>query len=170
MKRMFTLSNSLTMLRAPLAFLFLMDSIPVRLTALILAMFTDCIDGYIARRNHTVSQFGAVLDPIMDKFFVFFALAILFTEGRIEIWQAGAMIARDFFLCLFAMYLSLFRLWNNYKYKSIQWGKISTSLQFVLLIGLTAGYSSPNFVYILFILTGSFAFVQLLKLRTSQEA
>ena len=169
MKRMFTLSNTLTILRAPLAFLFLIESTSIRLTALFLAMFTDCIDGYIARRNQTASQFGAVLDPIMDKFFVFFTLSVLFAEGKIELWQACSMIARDFFLCLFAVYLSLFQLWDNYKYKSIQWGKISTSLQFIILIGITAGYSFPNFVFIIFILTGSLAFIQLLRLRTSQE-
>ncbi len=169
MKRMFTLSNTLTILRAPLAFLFLIESTPIRLLAIFLAMFTDCIDGYIARRNQTASQFGAILDPIMDKFFVFFTLSVLFIEGKIELWQACSMIARDFFLCLFAVYLSFFQLWDNYKYKSIQWGKISTSLQFIILIGLTAGYSFPNFVFIIFILTGSLAFIQLLRLRTSQE-
>lgn len=169
MKRMFTLSNILTLLRAPLALFFLMDNTFLRLSALFLAMFTDCIDGYIARRNQTTSQFGAILDPLMDKFFVFFTLSVLFSEGTIELWQACSMIARDFFLCLFAIYLSLFHLWDNYKYKSIPWGKVSTSLQFIILIGLTAGYTFPNFVFILFILTGSLAFIQLLKLRASQE-
>lgn len=164
---MLTLSNILTLLRAPLAFLLLVDSIPVRLSALFLAMFTDCIDGYIARKNHTASQLGAVLDPIMDKFFVFFALGVFLFEHKILWWQACAMIARDFFLCLFAIYLSIFRLWNNYRYKSIQWGKISTTLQFILLIGLTLGYSFPSLLYLSFIFTGSLAFIQLLQLRAS---
>lgn len=169
MKQMFTLSNTLTTLRAPLALLFLTDSVSLRIFALVAAMITDCIDGYIARRNQTVSQFGAILDPLMDKFFVFFALSVLFLENKLEIWQACSMIARDFFLCVFAIYLSLFHLWDNYKYKSIPWGKVSTSMQFIVLIGLTAGYSFPGFVFALFILTGSLAFIQLLKLRSSQE-
>lgn len=164
---MLNLSNILTLLRAPLAFLFLIDSIPIRLSALLLAMFTDSIDGYVARKTQTTSQLGAILDPLMDKFFVFFALSVFFAEGKIELWQAASMITRDFFLCLFGLYLSLCHLWDNYKYKSIGWGKISTSMQFIILIGLTAGYSIPSFVFILFILTGSLAFLQLLKLRTS---
>lgn len=165
-RRMFSLSNSLTLLRAPLAFCFLVESIPLRVSALLLAMLTDFMDGYVARKNQTTSQFGAVLDPLMDKFFVFFALSVLFTESKIELWQACAMISRDFFLCLFAIYLSLGRLWNTYKYKSIQWGKISTFLQFILLLGLTLGYTFPNFIFILFIVTGTLAFIQLFKLRT----
>jgi len=169
MKRMLTLSNTLTVLRAPLALLFLTKSIPIRVLALFLAMFTDFLDGYIARRRRTSSQFGAVLDPLMDKFFVFFVLTILFQENQIGLWQACAMLSRDFFLCIFALYLSIFRLWENYKYKSIWWGKINTSLQFVILIGLTLSVSFPSFIYTLFILTGCLAFIQLLKLRASQE-
>jgi phosphatidylglycerophosphate synthase len=132
-------------------------------------MFTDCLDGYIARKRRTTSQLGAVLDPIMDKFFVFFVLSILFQENQISLWQVCAMLSRDFFLCIFALYLSLFHLWDNYKYKSIWWGKINTSLQFFLLMGLTLGFSIPSAVYTLFILTGCLAFIQLLKLRSAQE-
>ncbi len=166
---MFTLSNTLSLFRAPLAFLFLVENIPVRLSALFLAMLTDFVDGYIARKTKTTSQLGAILDPLMDKFFVFFALTVLFTESKIELWQGMAMLTRDFSLCLFALYLSLAKLWNNYKYKSIQWGKISTTMQFIILIGLTAGYKFPGYIYILFILTGCLAFIQLFKVRTSTE-
>lgn len=165
-RRIFSLSNALTLLRAPLAFCFLSENVSLRISALILAMLTDFMDGYIARKNQTTSQFGAVLDPLMDKFFVFFVLSILFTEDKIKLWQACAMLSRDFFLCLFAIYLSLGKLWNTYKYKSIQWGKISTFLQFILLLGLTVGYTFPNIIFILFIITGSLAFIQLFKLRT----
>src|SRR3990167_5592178 len=162
---MFSLSNILTFLRAPLALLFLVDRVSVRLTALVLAMLTDYMDGYVARKTKTTSQFGAKLDPLMDKFFVFFVLGVFFIENKIELWQALAMITRDFFLCLFALYLSFCHLWNNYKYRSIQWGKISTTIQFFILVGLTANYTFPNLVYILFVLTGTLTFVQLFKTR-----
>ncbi len=164
---MFNLSNGVSFLRAPLAFLFLSESIFIRVAAIALAMLTDCIDGYLARRSKSTSQFGAILDPAMDKFFVFFALSIFFVEGKIELWQACAMISRDFFLCLFAAYLSLSNLWENYKYKSIRWGKVSTALQFIVLIGLSVGILFPWYVYVAFICTGSLAFLELLRLRTS---
>src|ERR1700722_7213630 len=98
---MLSLSNGLSFLRAPLALLFLVDSIPWRITAIVLAMVTDSVDGYPAARYRSASQFGAILDPTMDKFFVFFGLGVLLMEGRLEIWQACSMLARDFFLCLF---------------------------------------------------------------------
>ena len=124
------LSNSLSLLRAPLAFLFLLENPTVRLLAIFLAMLTDSIDGYLARRSKTVTRFGAFLDPAMDKFFVVFCLGVLVSEGSIEVWQALTMISRDFALCFFGLYLSLSGLWQSYEFRAIRWGKITTALQF----------------------------------------
>src|ERR1700733_7171791 len=149
---MLSLSNSLSFLRAPLAFLFLIDNMACRLIAIFLAMLTDSIDGYLARKRQTTTQFGAILDPAMDKFFVFFALAVLYAEGALALWQACAMVARDFSLCIFGLYLSLAGQWHAYECRALRWGKISTALQFLVLIGLTLGYKSPSYLYIIFIL------------------
>ncbi len=165
---MLSLSNTLSLLRAPLALALLSSSTAVRLAAIFLAMCTDCLDGYLARKNRTASQFGAILDPAMDKFFVYFALAIFLSEGRLEIWEACAMIARDFFLFIFAIYLSCFRMWHNYRYRSIRWGKVSTAMQFISLLVLALGFHIPFFVFALFVVTGLLAFIELFKVRTSQ--
>ena len=165
---MFNLSNSLSLLRAPLAFLFLAENTTVRIVAIVLAMFTDSIDGYVARRSKSASRFGAILDPAMDKFFVYFALTVFFLEGRLELWQTLAMVSRDFFLVLFAMYLSAVGALKNYEYRSIRWGKVSTALQFIVLIGLSINIVFPAAVYLIFVLLGSLAFVELfVRLRTS---
>lgn len=165
---MFNLSNSLSLLRAPLAFLFLAESTTLRIVAIVLAMFTDSIDGYVARRSKSVSRFGAILDPAMDKFFVYFALTVFFLEGKLELWQALAMVSRDFFLIFFATYLSAVGGLKNYEYRSIRWGKISTALQFIVLIGLCINIVFPAAVYLVFVLLGSLAFIELfVRLRTS---
>jgi CDP-diacylglycerol--glycerol-3-phosphate 3-phosphatidyltransferase len=161
---MLSLSNALSLLRAPLALLFLVEKPLFRLIAIILAMFTDMIDGYLARRSSSVTQLGAILDPTMDKFFVFFALGVFLMEGRLEIWQACSMVARDFFLCLFAIYLAIARKWHAYEFRSIRWGKVSTALQFFILIGLSLEIAFPWHVYTLFVISGSLAFIELLKL------
>lgn len=162
---MLSLSNSLSFLRAPLAFLFLFDNTSCRLIAIFLAMLTDSVDGYLARKRCTTTQFGAILDPAMDKFFVFFALAVLLVETKIQLWQGCSMVARDFSLCIFGLYLSLSGRWNAYEYRALRWGKISTALQFLVLIGLTLGYKSPNYLYIIFILFGVLAFIELLGMK-----
>lgn len=162
---MLSLSNGLSLLRAPLAFLFLFENATLRIIAIVLAMLTDSIDGYLARRRHAVTRLGAILDPAMDKFFVFFALTILMLEGRLELWQACAMISRDFFLCAFGIYLSISGYWESYQFRSIRWGKVTTALQFLILIGLTFGERFPTYMYVIFILFGLLAFLELYKIK-----
>lgn len=162
---MLSLSNSLSFLRAPLAFLFLIENTSLRILAIVLAMLTDSIDGYLARRRKSVTRFGAILDPAMDKFFVLFTLSVLFTEGKLELWQSCSMISRDFFVCLFGIYLSLSGHWESYKFTSIRWGKVTTALQFIVLIGLTLGVQFPGYLYCVFILFGMLAFIELWQIR-----
>lgn len=162
---MLTLSNSLSFLRAPLAFLFLVENTTFRIVAILLAMLTDSIDGYLARKCQSVTRFGAILDPAMDKFFVLFALSVLFTEGRLELWQGCSMISRDFFLCLFGLYLSLSGYWESYKFTAIRWGKVTTALQFIVLIGLTLGITFSSYLYGVFVLFGMLAFAELWQIR-----
>lgn len=162
---MWTLSNILSFLRAPLALLFLVPSPFYRALAIFLAALTDGLDGYLARKRGMVSRFGAILDPAMDKLFVVFALVIFCLEGKIEIWQGCALIARDFFLCAFGIYLSLSGVWESYKVTSIRWGKISTVLQFCILMGLALGYAFPSYLYLVFILLGLLAFIELWQMK-----
>lgn len=166
---MISLSNSLSLLRAPLAFMFLIENATVRIIAILLAMFTDSIDGYLARRRQSVTRFGAILDPAMDKFFVTFALAVLFFEGRIELWQCCAMISRDFFLCLFGLYLSISGYWQSYKFTSIRWGKVTTALQFLVLVGLTLKIAFPSYLYGIFVLFGMLAFLELWQMKKNAQ-
>jgi CDP-diacylglycerol---glycerol-3-phosphate 3-phosphatidyltransferase len=162
---MLSISNSLSFLRAPLAFLFLIENTTFRIVAILLAMFTDSIDGYLARKRKAVTRFGAILDPAMDKFFVLFALCVLFSEGRLDVWQGCSMISRDFFVCLFGIYLSLSGYWESYKFTAIRWGKVTTALQFLVLIGLTFGIRFSSYLYLVFILFGMLAFVELWQIK-----
>ncbi len=166
---MLSLSNALSLLRAPLALLFLVEKPAFRIIAIILAMFTDSIDGYLARRSRSVTQLGAILDPAMDKFFVFFALGVLMMHGHLEAWEACAMVSRDFFLCLYAIYLALAGKWQDYQFRSIRWGKITTALQFFVLIGLSLKFTFPWYVYSLFIVSGCLAFIELCCLKKISE-
>ncbi|MBS0615126.1 MAG: CDP-alcohol phosphatidyltransferase family protein [Verrucomicrobia bacterium] len=162
---MWNLSNSLSLLRAPLAFLFLVDNEMLRLMAILLAMLTDSIDGFLARKYQKTTRIGAILDPAMDKFFVFFALAIFWGEHRLELWQAVAMLSRDIALCLFGVYLMASGLWQSFEFRAIRWGKITTAMQFIILIGLTFGIVFPWYTYTLFVLFGVLALYELFQFK-----
>jgi len=161
---MITISNSLSFFRAPLALLFLQENIVLRLLAIVLAAVTDCIDGYLARRYQSTSRFGAILDPAMDKFFVYFALAALFQEGQIKSWEIAAMVSRDFFLCLYGILMLASRRAKSMVFRSVRWGKITTALQFIVLAGLVYHISFSWITFAAFIAMGWLAFLELFQL------
>jgi CDP-diacylglycerol---glycerol-3-phosphate 3-phosphatidyltransferase len=163
---MFTLSNFLSFVRAPLALLFLQENVYLRALSILLAMFTDSIDGYVARRSQSASKLGAILDPTMDKFFVYFALFVFFYEGRIHLSQVLIMLSRDFFLFLFGLYLIFSNKWKNYIFHAIRWGKVTTTLQFCVLLGLTFHYAFSWYVYSCFILFSLLAFFELFQTKS----
>ena len=162
--------NSLSLLRAPLAFLFLSENTFIRTAALILAMLTDCVDGYLARRYKYTSKLGTILDPMMDKFFVFFTLSIFILEKKLLFWQALLMISRDLFLCLFAIYIIIQKDWKSYKFQAVRWGKITTAMQFSVILLHTFNISLPSFIYWMFAIVGFFMFIELMKLSKSSTS
>lgn len=164
---MITASNSLSFVRAPLAFLFLHESPTLRIIAVVLAMITDSIDGYLARRSQSASRFGAILDPTMDKFFVYFALTVLFIESRVSPWEVAAMLSRDFFVCIYGFLMVAAGKWKTIVVRAIRWGKATTGLQFIVLIGLILGIVFPWYIYAAFIVMGWLAFLELFQVRTS---
>ena len=157
----FYLSNALSISRAPLAFLFLNPSPSVRTFAVILAMITDSIDGFLARKANSTSRFGAIVDPLMDKFFVYFILSILFIENKISVLEWIAFTSRDFALFIFGGFLLLRSCLSGYEVKSIILGKISTALQFLFLILLSWNIPVPAVAYLLFVPLAMSALVEL---------
>jgi CDP-diacylglycerol---glycerol-3-phosphate 3-phosphatidyltransferase len=60
-----------------------------------IAMATDQIDGWLARRRNQTSAFGSLLDPIADKVLVLAALVMLIGEGVAPTWMVAAIVARE---------------------------------------------------------------------------
>ncbi len=59
------------------------------------AMATDQVDGWLARRWDQTSAFGSLLDPIADKVLVLAALVMLIGEGVAPAWMVAAIVARE---------------------------------------------------------------------------
>lgn len=59
------------------------------------AMATDQLDGWLARRWNQTSAFGSLLDPIADKVLVLAALVMLIGEGVAPAWMVAAIVARE---------------------------------------------------------------------------
>jgi CDP-diacylglycerol---glycerol-3-phosphate 3-phosphatidyltransferase len=61
----------------------------------IVAMATDQIDGWLARRRGTSSSLGKLLDPVADKVLVLAALVMLIGEGVAPAWMVALIVVRE---------------------------------------------------------------------------
>ncbi len=60
------------------------------------AVFTDLLDGYLARRRRQVTTTGKLLDPIADKILVSGALISLVELDRVAAWMVVLIVSREF--------------------------------------------------------------------------
>lgn len=153
-------------MRVPLALLFLKQNIWTRGVAIILAMITDGLDGYIARRFGSISRFGTLLDPLMDRFFVFFIIGTFISENQLSYVDACALICRDFSVMLFGFYLVFTGKLPKFRFRAIWCGKVTTSLQFLVLLAMTFQLPIPEYTYIIFIVLGVLALLELYLSKT----
>lgn len=66
----------------------------------LLASLTDYFDGYLARRNRTVSNLGKILDPLADKLMIVTVLIMLAAMDRpgdseVPAWLVVVIVARE---------------------------------------------------------------------------
>jgi CDP-diacylglycerol--glycerol-3-phosphate 3-phosphatidyltransferase len=97
--RFLTAANLLSISRVPLAVaaaMMLLDgNIPLTGVFMVLATATDWLDGVVARKTGTVSDWGRILDPAADKAaFLVMAIALL-KAGLIQPWILWMLVVRD---------------------------------------------------------------------------
>ena len=61
----------------------------------VVAMATDQIDGWLARRSGTSSPLGSLLDPVADKVLILAALVMLIGEGVAPAWMVALIVIRE---------------------------------------------------------------------------
>lgn len=159
---MLSLSNTLSLLRMPLAFLFIFQSVEVRLFAIIAAMISDAFDGYFARKFNNETFLGKVLDPLMDKFFIYFVMGALTYQGALNGYELFALLARDFSILLYIITILANFGWKRLVFFPVVSSKITTLLQFLTLFAIIIKHPLPHFVYAIFIALGPLIYLELL--------
>ncbi|MEA1962577.1 MAG: CDP-diacylglycerol--glycerol-3-phosphate 3-phosphatidyltransferase [Bacillota bacterium] len=95
--------NSLTILRiilVPVFVVMLLVHVPygdyIAAGIFGIAVITDSLDGYLARKWKQITRLGIILDPLADKLLITAALISLVELGRVAGWIAIVIIGREF--------------------------------------------------------------------------
>src|SRR6266513_1669970 len=64
----------------------------------LIAGLTDFIDGEVARRYGIITNFGKLMDPLVDKIMIAAAFISLVPLKAIPAWAATTIVARDFLI------------------------------------------------------------------------
>jgi len=95
------LATKLTILRlilTPTLFLLYLDNLYATTLVFlggVVVGISDILDGYIARRRKTVTSFGKLADPLVDKIYVSVALIFLVDLRIIPSWMVVVIIVRE---------------------------------------------------------------------------
>ncbi len=141
------LPNKLTLLRVlmiPFFVVFMLWNIVgdmskwIALSIFILASMTDWLDGYLARKNNLVTNFGKFMDPLADKLLVCAAMICLIQLEKLSAWIVIIIISREFIISGFRLIASD----KGVVIAASYWGKFKTVFQMIMIILLIADFQN----------------------------
>ena len=147
------LTISRIVLLAPLLIMIYLPNDQLNLISIILFILialTDFFDGFFARRQNIMSEFGKMLDPIADKLLVVGVLIVLMIKGTIEdltILPALLIIFREIFISGLRVFVA-----NRNSYPSIdvsQVGKLKTAIQMLSLLLMLSSIAFKHLMILL---------------------
>ena len=133
------LPNKLTILRVimiPFFVFFLLSGVGgsaskwIALVIFAAASITDTLDGYIARRDNLITDFGKFMDPLADKLLVCSALICFVELDKLPAWMVIIIIAREFIISGFRLIAAE----NGIVIAANYWGKFKTVSQMIMII------------------------------------
>jgi CDP-diacylglycerol--glycerol-3-phosphate 3-phosphatidyltransferase len=141
------LPNKLTVSRFILTIAFLavmLSQMPghqsIGLVLFIAGGVTDFLDGYIARRDKLITNFGILMDPLADKIMVCSAFIAFVGLKLIPAWMVVIIVARE----LAITGLRLLAASKQVVLAAERYGKHKTISQIVAIISILVGISYPQ--------------------------
>lgn len=97
---------------------------------------TDWIDGQLARRTNTVTQFGKIVDPLVDRLLLASGVLGLYLIGVLPLWVPVVLVLRDLYLLYGAYVLERYHVILPVTYI----GKLTTAVLLTGFSSLIAGW------------------------------
>lgn len=152
MNRVLTVPNLISFLRICsipyLAWLITKNHMILALIVLAISAFSDCIDGYIARRWNQVSKLGQILDPIADRLLIIFSTVALAIAKIIPWWALVLVVLRDVIMAALVVLLAQ----HDYGPLPVNFvGKAGTALIMLAIVSLMIVYAvSTEAMFVLY--------------------
>lgn len=111
----------------------------------LIAVITDAVDGFVARKYNEVTSFGILLDPLADKFliiasFITFSFLTYGPAGlRIPPWVLIIVLTRDLFILMGAAVI--YMVFGYMEFKPSMWGKATTLFQMLTIFSVLIGFN-----------------------------
>lgn len=143
-----TIPNILTFLRLCLipfvCYNIIFSNFNKALVLIIIAVITDGLDGFIARKFNQTTEIGKIIDPIADKTLVMMGIISLYISNppKISVFLLLIIIFREVYILAGAGYLVVFV--RNFEIRPTYTGKFTAFTQFVMLISAVAGGVYPK--------------------------
>lgn len=102
----------------------------ISLALFVVASVTDWFDGYLARKNNLVTNFGKFMDPLADKLLVCSAMICMIELNRLPAWFVIIIIGREFIISGFRLIAAE----NGIVIAANYWGKFKTASQMIMII------------------------------------
>lgn len=133
-----TVPNLLTVSRIPLAFsIYLTFNSWLKYPLLAALILSDGLDGYVARKLDQTTEFGALLDPTVDKITAVILFVTIFPLTELSYAYAPLFFARDIFVISLVILIP-FVDFDRSALKAKLSGKVVTNLQFLSFLFLIA--------------------------------
>lgn len=102
----------------------------------VLAMISDIIDGWIARRRKIISVFGQFFDPLADKLLFLVAMIFMVELGRMPAWIVCIFLGREVIVTA----LRGVAIDEGIVIAASRWGKYKSALVSTAVVGLLIHY------------------------------
>ena len=139
----FNVPNRITLSRLMLAIVFFVllshRHFNVALIVFFVAVITDWLDGYFARKWDLITDLGRIVDPFVDKVIICGAFIIFLNiaKGVIAPWMVIVIVAREFFVSSIRGFSES----KGVKFASNIWGKTKMFIQSWTICALILYYA-----------------------------
>ncbi len=129
--------NLLTLIRGTLAPILMiiatiLNKIELAFIIIAISAFTDCIDGWFARKYNVVSEFGALLDTICDKLFTVCVILPIYSLSK----------ERFLIVLFFEVLISIINMYSKFKGNNPKSSLIGKAKTVVLDVSVVLCYLS----------------------------